>query len=63
MVGLAAILLARPAQALLDYPRVDALLRVGTPIALVLLVAGAPLALVTGTMAARSRGGLRAFVA
>jgi hypothetical protein len=34
MVGLAAILLARPAQALLDYPRVDALLRVGTPIAL-----------------------------
>ena len=63
MVGLAAILLACPAQALLDYPRVDALLRVGTPIALVLLVAGAPLALVTGTMAARSRGGLRAFVA
>lgn len=63
MVGLAAILLARPAQALLDYPRVDALLRVGTPIALVLLVAGAPLTLVTGTMAARSRGGLRAFVA
>ena len=63
MVGLAAILLAHPAQALLDYPRVDALLRVGTPIALVLLVAGAPLALVTGTMAARSRDGLRAFVA
>ena len=63
MVGLAAILLAHPAQALLDYPRVDALLRVGTPIALVLLTAGAPLALVTGTMAARSRGGLRAFVA
>ena len=63
MVGLAAILLAHPAQALLDYPRVDALLRVGTPIALVLLIAGAPLALVTGTMAARSRGGLRAFVA
>jgi len=63
MVGLAAILLAHPAQALLDYPRVDALLRVGTPIALVLLVAGAPLVLVTGTMATRSRGGLRAFVA